>query len=80
MDIIEQNELYKGKLLEVFYKLSLFLKEGKYEYWASDGTCLGAVRHGNIIPWDDDIDLLMPFYDFKRLLQDEAKLKKWDCL
>jgi len=70
------SEEHKNKLYKLFNKLVLFLDENNINYWLLSGTLLGSVRHGNIIPWDDDIDIGILETDYNKLLLLKNELNK----
>lgn len=56
-------------MLEMIKDIDRVCTEHDICYLAAGGTCLGSVRHRGFIPWDDDVDLLMPRTDLKRFLK-----------
>ena len=56
-------------ILNILVAVDKVCRENGIRYWLSDGTMLGAVRHGGFIPWDDDADIAMPRPDYERFVK-----------
>jgi lipopolysaccharide cholinephosphotransferase len=55
------------RLLDMMVEFDRICKKHDIPYFISGGTCLGAVRHGGFIPWDDDVDIDVWHTDYKKL-------------
>ncbi len=74
--IIKEKDGKKITTRDVQDKLLIILKEidrvcrlNNIEYFISDGTCLGAIRHQGFIPWDDDADIGMSYAEYKKFIK-----------
>lgn len=72
LEIAELREIQ----LEMLCEIDSFCKKNKLSYYLSNGTLLGAVKYKGFIPWDDDIDIVMPRRDYDSFVE---KYVNTDC-
>ncbi|MEF9984440.1 MAG: LicD family protein [Oscillospiraceae bacterium] len=71
---ISREEL-KSIQLEIMGIFHKYCEDRDLRYYLTGGTLIGAVRHQGYIPWDDDIDVIMPRTDYETLIKSFNKDK-----
>ena len=69
MNKTDELKYLQSKLLELYKDVAKLFKENNIEFYACDGTMIGAVREKGFIPWDDDIDLYLTRPNYNKLLK-----------
>lgn len=68
MQYLTEEEI-KGIQLQLLKDFADYCEKHNLRYCLDAGTLLGAVRHKGFIPWDDDIDVIMPRPDYERFYE-----------
>ncbi len=60
---------YRDVLLRTFRAFIRLCQEERLTWYMAFGSAIGVARHSGMIPWDDDIDVLMPRADYERFIR-----------
>ncbi len=66
--VTRERKMLWATMLDLFEQFKAVCKKHNLRYFLFAGTLLGAVRHKGFIPWDDDIDVIMPREDYEVFL------------
>lgn len=64
---LSMREIQEGSL-NILKQIIALCKRLELRYYVIYGSLIGVVRHKGFIPWDDDLDLMMPRPDYERLI------------
>jgi phosphorylcholine metabolism protein LicD len=71
---INTDEKILNTIRNMLKDIDALFAQHNITYWIDGGTLLGAVRHKNVIPWDDDADIAVLESDKHKLLAMEKEL------
>ena len=56
--------------LQIMKEIDKWCLEHNVSYSLCGGSLIGAIRHKGFIPWDDDIDIVMPRPEYERFVRE----------
>ena len=62
--------------IDLLIQFDAVCRKHNLQYSLAFGSLLGLVRHNGFIPWDDDIDVVMPRADYEKLKDYKSEFKK----
>lgn len=75
-EITYLNKKSSQEIYDLMRKIDSLLTQNHIKYWATAGTLLGAIRHGGLIPWDDDLDICILDIDEKKFEEMKQPLEQ----
>ena len=83
MQLISMKDVQKGSL-EILKKIDEICGLLNLKYCLAYGTLIGAIRHKGFIPWDDDVDIMMPRKDYNSFvnyfIDHKEELKQFEII
>ena len=55
------------RILNILIAFDSFCRKNNIKYSLADGTLLGAMRHADFIPWDDDADVMVTRKEYLKI-------------
>lgn len=62
-------EEIRASLIKTMNYIDQVCRKNNIKYSLAYGTLIGTIRHKGFIPWDDDIDIILPRVDYNRLVK-----------
>lgn len=53
---------------DILIDVARYCDENNITYYLSCGTLLGCIKYEGFIPWDDDVDIMMPRTDYEKFI------------
>lgn len=60
-------ELIQKASASILAKFATVANRNHVNWWLDAGTLLGQMRHNGFVPWDDDVDIVVPRDDYEKL-------------